>query len=67
MFYACLNMHLESRSIRNDTEAFFYLCLVIHETLREKAADFRANPCYHERRDPAPPTSTPPPATLVTL
>lgn len=50
MFYACLNMHLKSKSIRNDSENAkgFHQCLLIHDALR-KATYFRANSCYHRR------------------
>lgn len=50
MFYACLNMHLKSKSIRNDTENAkgFHQRLLIHDALR-KATYFRANSCYHRR------------------
>lgn len=48
MFYACLNMHLKSKSIRNDSENAkgFHQSLLIHDALR-KATYFRANSCYH--------------------
>lgn len=53
MFYACLNMHLKSKSIRNDSENAkgFHQRLLIHDALR-KATYFRANPCYHWRSSP---------------
>lgn len=53
MFYACLNMHLKSKSIRNDSENAkgFHRHLLIHDALR-KATHFRANPCYHWRGSP---------------
>lgn len=53
MFYACFNMHLKSKSIRNDSENAkgFRHRLLIHDALR-KAAYFRANPCYHWRSSP---------------
>ena len=53
MFYACLNMHLKSKSIRNDSENAkgFHHCLLIHDAPR-KATYFRANPCYHWRGSP---------------
>lgn len=48
MFYACLNMHLKSKSIRNDSENAkgFHQSSLIHDALR-KATYFRANSCYH--------------------
>ncbi len=53
MFYACLNMHLKSKSIKNDSENAkgFHQRLLIHDVLR-KATYFRANPCYHWRSSP---------------
>lgn len=37
MFYACLNMHLKSKSIRNDSENAkgFHQRLLIHDALRK--------------------------------
>lgn len=53
MFYACLNMHLKSKGISNDSENAkgFHQRLLIHDALR-KATYFRANPCYHWRSSP---------------
>ena len=54
MFYACHNVHLKSKSIRNDGKKKakgFRQGLLIHDALR-KAAYFRANPCYHWRSSP---------------
>lgn len=53
MFYACLNMHLKSKSIRNDSENAkgFHQRLLIHDALR-KATYFRANSCYRRKKLP---------------
>lgn len=68
MFYACLNMHLKSKSIRNDSENAkgFHQSLLIHDALR-KATYFRANPCYHGRSSPTEVIFHPRTCTLMTV